>query len=268
MKSQVKSRWEEVGEKWLASLSILVDPVVVILLLVSIFLGVMVVNQSDEQIVAMFTVLLGLATGLLGGMADRRWAELAEGKLIYQRAQQAVRGLKLLLGDLSALHRRAAGYAKLSRAEAESMLAVITAERFEEVTHRCTALQERTLSAIEDWTDIVPEADIRTQIGEITKLALQEREQERRIRNLEEELKEAGRSKEEAQELKSQLETMRRELAATRSQLANQEALIRTGRYLPTWEGQPIEPATLQSLLELGKPEENDDLVAFVQRRQ
>jgi hypothetical protein len=37
----------------------------------------------------------------------------------------------------------------------------------EEVLEKCNTLHEETINAIENWTDIIPEADVTTQIGKI-----------------------------------------------------------------------------------------------------
>src|SRR5262249_41165089 len=46
----------------------------------------------------------------------------------------------------------------------------VTNRNYEEAITSCTMLSEETIGAIENWTDIVPEADIKSQIGVVTGL--------------------------------------------------------------------------------------------------
>ncbi len=55
----------------------------------------------------------------------------------------------------------------------------------------CKLLQEETVSSIENWTDIVPEADIKTQVGVISELGQNLSQREAELAALKEELGEA-----------------------------------------------------------------------------
>ena len=46
----------------------------------------------------------------------------------------------------------------------------VTKRNYEEIIETCNLLQEETVSSIENWTDIVPEADIKTLVGIISEL--------------------------------------------------------------------------------------------------
>ena len=50
-----------------------------------------------------------------------------------------------------------------------------------EIIDRCTNLQEETVNSVENWTDIIPEAEVKTEIGEISKLQAEMVEKEAEI---------------------------------------------------------------------------------------
>ena len=77
---------------------------------------------------------------------------------------------------------------------------------YEESIAICSLLQEETVSSIENSTDIVPEADIKTQIGVISDLKTSIDDKEGELTHLKATLAEAqGKSEQERKALRDQL---------------------------------------------------------------
>src|SRR5206468_9896682 len=94
-----------------------------------------------------------------------KWQERIEAELLEVRARSAIRTLKLLLGSLVALERRVTVYfEKVSTSDCQQDL---IQNYLEEILDKCNTLHEETINAIENWTDIIPEANVSTQIGKI-----------------------------------------------------------------------------------------------------
>jgi hypothetical protein len=96
------------------------------------------------------------------------WAELSDEKMIDARGRTAIRGLITLLNRLANLERRVTQY--LERQNTNNLDKEVVRTYFEEVVENYNSLQEDVLSSIEDWADLIPEADIRSEIGVITEL--------------------------------------------------------------------------------------------------
>jgi DNA repair exonuclease SbcCD ATPase subunit len=95
----------------------------------------------------------------------------------------------------------------------------------EEVIGRCVLLEEGILSSIESWTDIIPEADVKTQIGVISELTS-------KVETLEQELSTSletkGKSEEEIEKLKADRSQKEKELSELRRELSGRTMLTGT----------------------------------------
>lgn len=214
---EAKKRWTQLSERWSSFLSVILDPLVVLLLAGSIALGVFLVYQKDTAVVAVLTVLFGLASGLAGEMVSRKWAEMTEEKLILARGQLSVRGLKLLLGHLAGLEKRVSVYLKRHSGTAEKAVSQppdVISICLEEILEKCALMQGEVLASIENWTDIVPEAE--TQIELLAQLRTEVSEKSEQLGALAAHLAEveasADASKEEVSRLRRERDKMEREL--------------------------------------------------------
>ncbi len=212
--------------KWKIFSQILFDPWIFILILAIIAFFIIIVFQKDTLIIRMFTLFISITSGVLGSIAANRWLSLNEEKLIVARGKVAVRSLKLLLGNIYSIDCRAKEL--LNRicfdAKKKNVNAELIKTYLEEIINRYEVLEEETQSSIENWTDIVPEADIKTQIGVITKLKSEAREKELdliELRNSYEERQ--GKSEKETEQLKNDIKEKERELEKLQFELQEKD---------------------------------------------
>lgn len=123
------------------------------------------VNSLTNGLMSALTIL---ASTVLGGRITNQWIKITEGGIVVARGKSAVRSLKLLLRSIAALESRVVRF--LGNGEEIDTNPPVTRRNYEEIIETCNLLEEETVSSIENWTDIVPEADIKSQIGMISEL--------------------------------------------------------------------------------------------------
>ncbi len=218
-------RAKGIGERWKSFIIMILDPIIVFLVVVSAGLLLSSLNQSDKAIITFMTILLSISTGLLGSAVSKKWDELTEKGIIYARGASAVRSLKLLLSHVNRLHRKAREYLLDFESEPEERDALrISRIYLRELADGIIGLMEEVLGSIENWTDIVPEAKIETQVGIISELSAQLSDLEAELDAVNERLKAAeDSSQEQIAELISEKSRIERELAKARSELQMKE---------------------------------------------
>ena len=157
-------------KRWKMFLNIIFDPFTLLLTIsVSILL-----YFSNEQASPLIMVLITIASAILGGRLNKLWSDIIEGKVITARGKAAVRNLKLLLVHISVLKQKVI---KFQDSVEQDLFITRT---YEEIESFCSVLEEEAVNSIENWTDILPEADIKTQIGIISDLnqSLKDKEDE------------------------------------------------------------------------------------------
>lgn len=158
------------AERWKAFLSVLLDPWNALLLLVTLALFAASAYESaaNKLTSALLFVLVTVAAAMLGARVTQQWSAATEQSIVQARGVAAVRSLKLLLRNIAALESRVRDFRANEAHIADHR--EVTKRNFEEIRAACIVLQEEAVSSIENWTDIVEEADVRTQIGVITTL--------------------------------------------------------------------------------------------------
>lgn len=154
--------------KWKAFFEIIFDPWILVFLISTVTLIVFQSNQTDKSISAILAVLISLSSAFLGGLIRKQWLDITEESVLIARGKSAIRSLKLLLGNVASVERRVCQYKeRYAKQKQEAELIKIC---LEEIVEKCIVLEEEVLNSIENWTDIIPEADIKTQIGVISEL--------------------------------------------------------------------------------------------------
>lgn len=103
----------------------------------------------------------------------------------------------------------------------------VTKRNYEEGIALCGLLQEQAVSSIENWTDIVPEADIKTLIGTITTLKGSLESKETELEDLKSRLTAAtGKSEEDRGHLREQIVTKEKQILGLEAQLATSRARL------------------------------------------
>ncbi len=203
---------------WLLILIVLT----IILIVCSIGLKIPATGQGPANtgaLQAFLAVMISIFSGLVGAMIASRWAAAGETSVLITRGKSAIRGLKLLLLNLSSAEKRAAKYLESLGDPPEIELVKLS---YEETIERFRSLQEETTNAIEEWQDIIPEANITTQIGVISQLQADLVEKSATVEELKEALAEAKASAEEKKEeaLQELLQKTKQELAEIRGELS------------------------------------------------
>ena len=243
MKS-LKTRWGEF-------LAVVADPWVVLLALGTAALIVFSADIKETAGVALATTLLILASGVLGSRLTKQWVDVTEKGPLLARGKLAVRSLKLLLGNIVSMDRRVKQHLTTRRRVLAQQGMVIL--MLEEIRERCRTLTEEAVSSIENWTDIVPEADIKTHIGVISDLTSKLETAAVGLKRLQSDL---DATKVEAQgersRLASSIEQKEAEIAFLRNQVWQQQADFGTSHY-PSGANQPSEAfGRLMELLSSG----------------
>lgn len=227
--------------QWADFIVIIFNPWVLTLLLPIAYLTYQTsAIQNDPLISTILSVMIAVSSGLLGGIIANKWSALNDESVLSARGRSAVRSLKLLLMNITAIERRVIEYThrtKNNPSQTETSVLYL-----EEIAVKCRTLQEEVINSIENWTDIVPEANITTQIGIITELHDTIRVKEEEKRRLEDNLEEAGKqSAEEAEKLRLALQQKEQELIQTWAELRRQSNQTFGGAALGTiYSGQPI----------------------------
>jgi len=206
-------------DRWGIFKGTILDPFVLIPLVATIGLGILLRSQKESEIIAALTVIISLTSGFLGAILRNKWSEMTEEKVIVTRGKVAVRSLKLLLGNIVTLDKRIGEF--LSRCQTPGGNITTDPEviktYLEEIIGRCRTQEEEAISSIENWTDIIPEADIKSQIGIISELREKERNLSREVKTLTEAVKDIkNQNKEDKERLMEEIQSKEEELNSTK----------------------------------------------------
>ena len=204
--------------KWSSFLSMLVDPWSLITIILIVANLKLITSVDDSKIKLGLNLLLSIFSAALGARMWNEWTALTEGHILIARGKTAIRALKLLHNEVSSLECRARRYysSDLKEPKATENLETIFKIGLEEVSERCTNLQESVINSIENWVDIIPEADVRTQIGMITALKIESTNLQKEIVNMRAELE---RSKNESQDEKQKVKEKEEQLEKVKKEL-------------------------------------------------
>ena len=196
-----------VFKKWKVFFAILFDPVNLILIGLIVALFYVSKDQTNRDIITTLTITLSIFTGVLGGRVAKTIDEYTEEKVVEARGKSAVRGLKLLLRSTHSLENRVQIYLKRFRDDMrhDQIGSEVVETYLEEVIERCNIIEEEVISSIENWTDIIPEADIQTEIGLLTDLKNDLQKETIARRALQDELQATQDQSEENIKLKNQI---------------------------------------------------------------
>ena len=206
MRQNIKGCWEAFGK-------IVLHPMTIVTLLLVVLLNIANASVPKENsLFVLLNVLLTIISGVAGSIMYKRATDISENKPITIKGKSAIRNLKFLLNDVSESERIASDYlARIKEAENNK---VLYKEWLREIIYRYWLLKEAVVDSIENWIDIIPkEADIKTQIGELTKLTLKIIKKEHEMEDVQNKAKQEGKDKEsEIAELKDEINILRASL--------------------------------------------------------
>lgn len=174
-------------EKWIFFITLILDPWVIISLLVTLFLIYVSTKPELKNFELFLNLLITLTSGLLGGIIANKWSVLTETKVLEVRAKSAIRSLKLILNSIGNLENRAVIF--LERLNKEIDKYDLHRNNLEEIIEKCSILEDEIMSSMEDWTDIIPEVEnVKSKIGLISELKLNVLNKQIEIDKLQEEI--------------------------------------------------------------------------------
>lgn len=236
---QTQSRQEEkiktVGDdsnfisQWKIFIKVFGSPIILILIIASALLIYWSSKLESEQLAtggnihvirAFLFIIISLLSGLAGVLISKQWSRITESGVLVTRGKSAIRGLKLLLLNISKFERRIQAY--LSKCSDKTNKLVMNS--YEEFIDKCNLLQEEAINAIEEWQDIIPEANVKTQIGIISQLKGDMLEKESEILSLNKSLKDEKKgSEDERKKLRTELKSKEDELLNVKRELREKE---------------------------------------------
>ncbi len=155
--------WEDWNEEWRFASEAVVSPATLVVLISTVILGWVAINQHDGLLLAaVFTLGTSVAAGILGAVIWDRWIRLTGRSVLVDKGKSAIRSLKLLWRNLNACQGRVTIY--LDRRKTGVTGDVVNTWLEEEI-QRLSTLQEEALNAISNWTDIIPETDVTAQLA-------------------------------------------------------------------------------------------------------
>jgi hypothetical protein len=214
----------DIKRRWKNFANIILDPWSIILIAGTVVLSIVLLNQNDKVIIIILTFIISVASGILGGILGKRWEDLTEERIIAARGKSAVRDLKLLLGNIALLEERVHRFTRwhADAVKKDNSNHEVIAVNLEEIIGRCNMLEEQAINSVENWTDVVPEANVSTQIGIITDLKRKTELLEADVRSLNNELGESkDKSAEEIKKLQGEKRQKEKELENARQELRN-----------------------------------------------
>ena len=209
----LKKRWKIFG-------NIIFDPWTIVLLFITILLLFYSSSNEISELKVILSTLSSLSSAILGSRIITIWVNETEGRILLTRGKTAIRNLILLLKNVHLLEGRIKTYLlrhksqKLSKSELQTY--------FEETIEKCYVIEEEAVNSIEDWKDIIPEADVKTKIGLITDLKIQLAEKQEEKDELIKLRKIRSQSDEEKKQLKAKIEEMNISISNLKSELAQQ----------------------------------------------
>jgi hypothetical protein len=230
MRPNDQSQQPNLLKRWAIFVNVLLQPDILLLILLTVGLHYVSTIPSQppapqNQIVnTTFTVLIALLSGITGGLISVRLEQLTEESLLAARGKSAIRSLKLLLQDISSIEKRLSTHKQHINRNTPEFNRIINS--YDEIIDRCLRLQEHALNSIENWTDIVPEANVVSQIGVITSLTESIKKSEAELQDLRTQIQNNAAEAKSKDELEQQLREKEEEVKKTKSRLVELETLL------------------------------------------
>ena len=166
-KDSLSNNWSILGR-------ILVSPEVlflIILVISVIAVTFLMFTSINAAISAVLIVVVALLAGLLGGLISRKWARVHEISTLRHRGFNTIRNVNLLLSHIFSIKKRIHIYSR--RLNQENINYELLQSHFEEITEKCDNLFEDAIISVEDWQDVITEANLKKQIGLVHNLCME-----------------------------------------------------------------------------------------------
>ncbi|MBH1839366.1 hypothetical protein I5W21_06850 [Stenotrophomonas maltophilia] len=146
---------------WGVFLKVVLDPYTFLLIVVGFVLGWFGPKAVGENYNALLQIVVAVVTGVVGARISTAMAAINQDGKLYASGRMAVRGLRLILTKTLALERRVAAFVAESRTQqAPEARAAVAIRDLDEVLESIRMLQLEVVGSIENWVDVVPDADV------------------------------------------------------------------------------------------------------------
>lgn len=178
------------GPEWNKFRLVIFDPWTVLSLIAS---GITLVwNAKDPS--SVLVVLSGIFTAIAGAIIYDKWKEVSGRSKLILRGKSAVRAIESQI--------RLARSARISIEEYQSSFQLKTEKQrvldcLREADSRLRDLQEQMISAIKEWSEIAPEAQIDSRVQDLLKINIQQNRLAQRILDLEQQVKDGTKDSED-----------------------------------------------------------------------
>jgi hypothetical protein len=195
-------------QKWQTLLQVLLDPLVLVLSILMVSLFVVSFTQAEVPFLAsnkimatVFVILISLTSAILGGRGWQQWRDSVEEKRLVARGKLAIRNLRLLFTNLTnfenAIRRQREGSASGEQP---------TGYQADMFDLSLMMIKEELIHAVEEWMDIIPEAQLKSHLVILADLDRALRASEKKLTLLQHRLqKTKGKSKKELDDLERAL---------------------------------------------------------------
>ena len=250
-------------------------PWIILLFIGTLLLTSILVDQSNVIVIAVSAFLVSLFSGVLGGIVVKRLDVITEEKLINAKGNSAYSSLQLLLSSVISLERRVQQYYHRvnDREYSKRINPEVINTYLEEVIGECVHLEEKVIDAMDYWTDVVPEAEIKPVLHLIRELKIEFNEESARLEQVNQDLKESrNKNRDEIngltlgkQVIMEDLTRLKKELLKKSAQIgvpAISESLIAGENFTPTTVSKTVAPEPVvkpvEAVVEQDKPEETE----------
>lgn len=164
IKNSLKSNWAILGR-------IILNPEALFLILTIgglIALTYFSNLRNSPLILTIIIMVISLLSSLLGGFFMKKWGDLYKTRMLIARGYTTIRNINLLLSHIFSIKKRVSLY--ICRLNREELNYDLLRSHFEEVAERCNNLFEDAVNTIENWQDVIPEANLKQQIAQVANI--------------------------------------------------------------------------------------------------
>jgi len=218
-------------EEWKNFLANISTPIIFLLCLSII--GLFLLSSFwvfNNEIKIILTSIIAILTGVVGARIERIWSEAGSEKLVAARGKIATRSLGELLFIISKMKSSFRSYSHRISGEGEDIKKHISNEYMSQfLAHNidyCDIISENVINSLENWNDVIPQADITKEYRSIVKSQTEKEELVRQIEVLEGRIEtEKQLGDKEKEQLESELNTTKKELKRVKNELES----VKTG---------------------------------------
>lgn len=200
-------------EKWSLVWEIIFDPKMIILaiLIIGCLVGFYMKDDADMRYV--IGAFIAILSSIYSGIASNKWLSATEMQLIEMRGRSAIRNLSSIKSRISSVEHRI--HCFLKECEGQQNVDLIKAH-FEELDYSIIDLRRSTIDAIENWQDLIPEADYSEYLKREKQIQKEIEKSRIKLESIKSEGQEAAQKK-EIQELQTEIIDLQNQLSECRN---------------------------------------------------